>query len=97
MNIDNEFETFIEFPSDDKTYITSVSAKLFARHCVKNLEQAILETIEDNLHLADGENCTLASLKRAIDYDNKHGHKCNFKPSVLDGGGTLVCECGAWR
>lgn len=34
----------------------------------KNLEQAIRETIEDNLHLADGDVCTLIKLKRAIGY-----------------------------
>lgn len=35
---------------------------------IKLLETAIRETIEDNLHLADGEDCTLIKLKRAIDY-----------------------------
>ena len=35
---------------------------------IANLETAIRETIEDNLHLADGENCTLIKLKRAIGY-----------------------------
>jgi len=34
----------------------------------KRLERAIRETIEENLHLADGENCTLIKLKRAINY-----------------------------
>jgi glutamate mutase epsilon subunit len=33
-----------------------------------NLEMAIRETIEENLHLADGDNCTLIKLKRAINY-----------------------------
>lgn len=68
MNIDEEFDRFIEFPSDSKTYITSVSAKLFAKHCVAKLETAIRETIEENLHLADGDVCTLIKLKRAINY-----------------------------
>ena len=66
MNIDEEFERFIEFPSDSKKYVTSVSAKLFAKHCVSKLENAIRETLEDNLDLADGDNCTLIKLKRAI-------------------------------
>ena len=35
---------------------------------ISRLESAIRETIEDNLHLADGENCTLIKLKRAINY-----------------------------
>jgi len=68
MNIDEEFEKFIEFPGESKQYVTSVSAKLFAKHCVAQLEIAIRETIEDNLHLADGENCTLIKLKKSINY-----------------------------
>lgn len=68
MNIDEEFEGFIEFPSDSKKYVTSVSAKLFAAHYAEKLEVAIRETIEDNLHLADGDDCTLIKLKQAIDY-----------------------------
>lgn len=36
----------------------------------ERLKNAIKETIEDNLHLADGENCTLIKLKRAISYDS---------------------------
>jgi hypothetical protein len=35
---------------------------------IRKLKAAIRETIEDNLHLADGENCTLIKLKRAIGY-----------------------------
>lgn len=68
MNIDEEFEKFIEFPGESKTYVTSVSAKLFAKHCVAQMEAAIRETIEENLHLADGDVCTLIKLKRAINY-----------------------------
>lgn len=33
---------------------------------VEKLDQAILQTIQENLHLADGENCTLINLKKAI-------------------------------
>ena len=43
MNIDQEFERFIEFPSDSKKYVTSVSAKLFAAHYAEKLEAAIEE------------------------------------------------------
>lgn len=35
---------------------------------IRRLETAIRETIEDNLHLADGDVCTLIKLKRAIGY-----------------------------
>lgn len=34
----------------------------------ERLETVIRETIEDNLHLADGETCTLIKLKRVINY-----------------------------
>ncbi len=36
----------------------------------ERLTAAIVETIEDNLDLADGEICTLIKLKRAINYDD---------------------------
>lgn len=36
----------------------------------ERLKDAIKETIEENLDLADGENCTLIKLKRSIGYDN---------------------------
>lgn len=36
----------------------------------ERLKDAIKETIEENLDLADGENCTLIRLKRVISYDD---------------------------
>lgn len=69
MDIDVAFDSFFEFPTENKEQVTSVSAKLFAKHCVSELEKAIRETIEENLHLADGDNCTLIKLKRAIGYN----------------------------
>lgn len=39
----------------------------YAHAEIMRLRAAILETIEDNLHLADGNDCTLIKLKRAID------------------------------
>lgn len=36
---------------------------------VELLRKAIKKTIEDNLHLADGDVCTLIELMRAINYD----------------------------
>lgn len=36
---------------------------------LERLKDAIKEMIEDNLYLADGENCTLIKLKRSISYD----------------------------
>jgi len=35
---------------------------------IKRLVSAIVETIEENRHLADGDNCTLAKLKRAVNW-----------------------------
>lgn len=40
------------------------------KHRSEELELVIRETIEDNLDLSDGENCTLIKLKRAINYDD---------------------------
>ena len=37
---------------------------------IESLELAIRTTIEQNLHLADGDTCTLKRLKDAIGYDN---------------------------
>ena len=36
---------------------------------ITRLRSAIKKTIEGNLHLADGDTCTLIELKRAINYD----------------------------
>ena len=33
---------------------------------IQRLRSAIQQTLDDNLHLADGENCTLIVLKRAL-------------------------------
>lgn len=41
--IEKEFEKFIEFSTDSKQFVTSISAKLFAEHCVKKLEPAIYD------------------------------------------------------
>ena len=39
--IDAEFNTFFEFPSDDKSHVSSVSAKLFAKHIAYPIEQEV--------------------------------------------------------
>ena len=36
--IDAEFNKFIDFPTEDKMFVTSVSAKLFAEHMI-NIER----------------------------------------------------------
>lgn len=36
---------------------------------ISRLRFVIRKTLEDNLYLADGDNCTLLALKRAINYE----------------------------
>lgn len=73
VSVSNEANRFFEWPTDNRTSVTTTSAILFAQHVAKmateELRAAILETIEENLHLADGDDCTLIRLKRAIGYD----------------------------
>ena len=33
---------------------------------IERLRESISQTLNDNLHLADGDNCTLITLKRAL-------------------------------
>ena len=40
-----------------------------AKDCYINLHNAVLATIMENLHLADGDVCTLKILKDAIDFE----------------------------
>lgn len=51
MGIDNEIITVVGQAADR----------------LESMDKAIRETLEDNRHLADGEDCTLIRLKRAID------------------------------
>ena len=39
---------------------------LEAKAEINRLTKIIADTIEENLHLADGENCTLFGLKKAL-------------------------------
>ena len=36
---------------------------------IDKLHSAIIKTLDENGHLADGENCTLIHLKRAVGYE----------------------------
>jgi len=42
------------------------AALMKAADRIDELDKAISETLEDNLDLADGENCTLIKLKKAM-------------------------------
>jgi hypothetical protein len=39
--IENLFDAFFEFPTEDKSHVTSTSCKLFAEHCVEKLGQTV--------------------------------------------------------
>ena len=41
-------------------------AQLVAKQAVEPLLQAAIQTLEENGHLADGDNCTLLVLKNAV-------------------------------
>ena len=71
-------ETFFQWDTDRRDVVTLTSCILFARQCIVDtaaenipLRQAIEKTIADNLHLADGEVCTLIDLKRAVNWDGR--------------------------
>lgn len=71
-------KTFFEWPDDRRDVVTLTSCIFFARQCIVDtaaenirLRQAIEKTITDNLHLADGEVCTLIDLKRAVNWDDR--------------------------
>ena len=76
-------ETFFEWPDNRSDVVTLTSCILFARQCIVDtaaenirLRQAIEKTITDNLHLADGEVCTLIDLKRAVNWDGREWPAC---------------------
>jgi hypothetical protein len=41
QQIENLFDSFFEFPTEDKSHVTSTSCKLFAEHCMKKLGQTV--------------------------------------------------------
>ena len=78
--IDLEADRFFDWEGcSNQAIVTTTSAKLFAEHIAKlycaqqdkridDLERAIKDTLEENGHLADGDNCTLITLKRAVNW-----------------------------
>jgi hypothetical protein len=52
------------FERSDGTTIISLYE---AAALLNKYEAAIRQTLEENAHLADGENCTLAALKKAME------------------------------
>ena len=45
---------------------TSEQMREYAQKAVEPLIQAVIQTLEENGHLADGDNCTLLVLKNAV-------------------------------
>lgn len=52
-----------DIQSDDGVANAAISE---AAGRLRELDKAIRETLKENLHLADGKDCTLIKLKRAI-------------------------------
>jgi len=84
MDIDKEFDEFFHFPTEKKDSVTSVSSKIFVKHCIEKNERSMKDYIstlehhkeilmsgiekclDENGHLADGEDCTLIDLKKTL-------------------------------
>ncbi|PJK07956.1 hypothetical protein CO610_07270 [Lysobacteraceae bacterium NML95-0200] len=66
---------FFDWETGDTRYVTTTSCLLFAERWAekeaeraRRLQEAIERTIEENLHLADGDACTLIHLVRALEH-----------------------------
>lgn len=56
-------------PVYERVMVFSWNDMLKLKTEIDRLREAIKNVIENNLHLADGDTCTLIDLKRAINYD----------------------------
>ena len=45
--IEKEFESFFEFPTENKSSVTSTSCKLFAEYCVDKISKQYENEIDD--------------------------------------------------
>lgn len=59
-------------------------AVIWAWNEIQRLTSAIEKTLSENGHLADGDNCTLAGLKRAIGMDNDIGEIHRLRETLKD-------------
>ena len=70
-------DDFFNWPTERRDFITYTSAMIFAQKCadeaaanaekrIIELETAIIKTLNENGHLADGDVCALIDLKRAM-------------------------------
>jgi len=62
-NIDDAETELCEFNEDAEDLAFELA---YTRYRLAKLEAAIKSTLDENGHLADGDNCTLIALKRAI-------------------------------
>lgn len=69
--IDREFDSFIEYPTEDKRFVSTVSAKLFAEHIAKPglLEAARLQSLVAEM-LAELQGCRAEIAARAAQEDS---------------------------
>ncbi len=55
------------YGANNTTYLLTVKRLIYDMQArIVELEEAIQKTIDDNLHLADGDNCTLRTLTLAL-------------------------------
>lgn len=77
-----QIDNFMEWPDSNKLHVTTTSAVCFADAMIDKytahlqaendrLRNGITRCIEKNLHLADGDNCTLIDLKSALKETDK--------------------------
>lgn len=57
----------LEFKFKTDTQLVEENQKLKTR--IKHLESAIVKTLNDNRHLADGNDCTLIHIKNIVNWE----------------------------
>ena len=70
QRIEKDFESFFEFPIDDKDSVTSTSCKLFAEYCVDKASNEMATQIGQACSFTNGSDL-------AKEFQKKH--KCKLK------------------
>lgn len=65
---------------------------LDAAYFIRHMQEAIKQTIDENRHLADGDDCTLFRLKKCIEDCNDN--TCKWTKQVNYDVGMWEAECG---
>ena len=63
-----QLRAFVAWEQEDNPEKTHIAA--WALFEIERLRAAIQQTLDENGHLADGDNCTLIALKLALDVPN---------------------------